>query len=578
MPSSPRTLLCGIFIVLALWTPAAQQATATRGDTAFTAVADEFVQEYLRRYPTYATLLGVHDYDDRLEDFSKRAVLEEIGSLRAFRGRVSAVDASTLSLDAQLDREQLLLAIDSLLLEQDVIRPWATRPDMYSSGITRTAFVMVKRSFASPDVRLKALIARERQMTQALQEARVNLENPPAIHTEIAIEQLDGNRAFFAEAVPAAFATITDERLLGEFKAANDAVIEALGSYKAFLETELRPRSNGRFAIGRDTLSRKFAADEMVHVPLDRLLAIARADLERNQEAFRAAAARIAPGRPAADVLAELSANHPPPERLLQVTQGMLDSLRQFIESRSILTIPQGEPARVEETPPFLRATTSASMDTPGPFETQSTEAYYNMTLPEPSWPLDRVESFMRQWYVPMIANVSIHEVYPGHYTQFLYGPRFPSRVRKVFGAATNSEGWAHYTEQMMLDEGYQNGDPAYRLAQLQDALLRDVRFIVGIKMHSEEMTIEEAQRLFEQDAYQPPPVALSEARRGTSDPTYGYYTLGKLMILKLRDDYRVRQGQAFSLREFHDRFLQLGPLPLPLVRRALLGEEGNSL
>jgi uncharacterized protein (DUF885 family) len=252
--------------------------------------------------------------------------------------------------------------------------------------------------------------------------------------------------------------------------------------------------------------------------------------------------------------------------------------LRQFIEARSIVTIPKAPPARVEETPPFLRATTSASMDTPGPFETRSTEAFYNMTLPERTWPRRRIESFMQQWYYPMIANVSVHEVYPGHYTQFLYGPQFPSSARKIFGAPTNSEGWAHYCEQMMLDEGYQNGDPTYRLAQLQDALLRNVRFIVGIQMHAEGMTVETAQQLFERDAYQPSPVALSEAKRGTSDPTYGYYTLGKLMILKLRDDYRTRRGQAFSLREFHDRFLRLGPLPLPLMRRAMLGEVGDPL
>jgi uncharacterized protein (DUF885 family) len=207
-----------------------------------------------------------------------------------------------------------------------------------------------------------------------------------------------------------------------------------------------------------------------------------------------------------------------------------------------------------------------------------ATEAFYNMTLPDPTWPTAETESFMKQWYYASIANVSVHEVWPGHYLQFLYGPQFPSKVRKVFGAASNAEGWAHYCEQMMLDEGFHADDPRYRLAQLQDALLRNVRFIVGIRMHSQGLSVAEARKLFEREAYQPAPVGLSEAKRGTTDPTYGYYTMGKLMILKLRDDYKAKKGAAYSLRDFHDTFLKLGPLPLPLIRKAMLGEIGEAL
>jgi uncharacterized protein (DUF885 family) len=182
----------------------------------------------------------------------------------------------------------------------------------------------------------------------------------------------------------------------------------------------------------------------------------------------------------------------------------------------------------------------------------------------------------MRQWYYPAISNVSVHEVYPGHYTQFLYAKDFPSDVRKVYGANTNIEGWAHYAEQMMLDEGFHSGDPGYRLAQLQDALLRDVRFIAGIRMHTAGMTVEEAARLFETEGHQPHPVAVSEAKRGTSDALYGYYTMGKLMILKLRADYRAKKGKDFTLLEFHDAFIRIGPLPLPLIRQVMLGETGE--
>jgi uncharacterized protein (DUF885 family) len=550
--------------------------TPSAADVAFTRLVDELVDDVLRRNPTQATYLGIHTHDAELEDASKEAVDAESAALRTFRSRLSTIPPAALSPANALDREQVLHAIDSQLLTNDVIRPWQTTPDIYSSGITATAFVMIKRSFAPPEVRLKALIARERLMPGVLAQARKNLHNPPEVLTRIAIEQLDGNRDFFATAVPAAFANVQVKPLLDEFKAANQAVIDALAEYKTFLQNDLLPRSKGDYALGAETLSKKFAADEMVTLPLLRLLAVAQADLARNQQAFAETAAKLAPGKSPAAVAEMLAADHPKPEALLQTTQQMLDSLREFLERKALVTIPSKIPARVEETPPFLRATTSASMDTPGPFETVATEAFYNMTLPDPKWPKAERDTFMKQWYHASIANVSVHEVWPGHYLQFLYGPRFPSKARKVFGAPSNVEGWAHYSEQMMLDEGFHADDPRYRLAQLQDALLRNVRFIVGIRMHSQGLSVPEAQKLFEREAYQPPPVGLSEAKRGTTDPTYGYYTMGKLMILKLRDDYRTRRGAAYSLREFHDEFLKLGPLPLPLIRKAMLGDQGE--
>jgi len=314
----------------------------------------------------------------------------------------------------------------------------------------------------------------------------------------------------------------------------------------------------------------------MIEIPIDQLLTIAEADLRKNQAAFAETAKKINPARTPMDVLERVQADHPPAGRLLSITQNELDALGRFMTDHKIVTIPQAAPARVQETPPFLRATTTASMDIPGPFETVATEAYYNMTLPDPKMSRKEIAEFMTQWYYAAISNVSVHEVWPGHYLQFLYGKDFPSDVRKVLGAASNSEGWAHYCEQMVIDEGFHAKDPKYRLAQIQDALLRDVRFIAGIRMHTKGMTREEAEELFVKDGYQPRPVARSESKRGTTDPTYGYYTMGKLMILKLRDDYRAKKGESFSLQEFHDSFIRLGPLPLPLVRKAMLGETGQ--
>ncbi len=582
-PSAWVVLAAGLLVVCGCRgraTPPASDvgsSAAAAADTAFERLVDELVDDVLRRNPTQATYLGIHTYDAELEDASQNAVEAKSAALKAFRARFAAIAPATLSPANALDHEQVLHAIDSQLLTNDVIRPWQTTPDVYSSGITATAFIMIKRSFAPPEVRLRALIARERLMPALLAEARKNLRNPPEVLTRIALEQLEGNKAFFATAVPAAFTGVQVRSLVDEFKVANQAVIDALTEYKTFLEQDLLPRSKGDFALGADTLAKKFAADDMVTLPLDRLLAVARADLARNQRAFAEAAAKLAPGQSPAAVAGMLAVDHPKPEALLQTTQQMLESLREFIERKQLATIPSTIPARVEETPPFLRATTSASMDTPGPFETVATEAFYNMTLPDPMWPKAEVESFMKQWYYAAIANVSVHEVWPGHYLQFLYGPQFPSKVRKVYGAASNAEGWAHYCEQMMLDEGFHGDDPKYRLAQLQDALLRNVRFIVGIRMHTQGLSVAEAQKLFEREAFQTAPVALSEAKRGATDPTYGYYTMGKLMILKLRDDYRAKKGSAYSLRDFHDTFLKLGPLPLPLVRKAMLGDAGEA-
>jgi uncharacterized protein (DUF885 family) len=571
------SVLSTLSLVAAACTEKPAVSLATSGqDAAFTKLADDVLQDYFRRHPSAATDLGVHKYDDRIEDLSRGAREAESSALKEFRTALDAVDPGSLSLDRQLDRELLGRSLDASILSLDVIRNWTKDPDGYSGAVTNAAYVIMKRPYAPAADRLRSLVAREKQMPAMLAEARRNLENPPRIYTQIAIEQIDGNIGFFKTDLPSAFTDVSDTALLAEFAQANGAVIAALGEYKTFLQKDLLGRSNGTFALGADTYARALAANEMVEVPLDRLLAIAQADLDRNEQAFQATARSIDASKPADRVLASLQNQHPAPAALLQTTQRELDSLARFIADHHIVTIPASDPATVKETPPFMRATTSASMDTPGPFEPATLHGFYNMTLPDPRWKAAEQADFMRQWYDAAITNVSVHEVYPGHYLQFLYAKSFPSDVRKVFGAATNSEGWAHYCEQMMLDEGFHAGEPRYRLAQLQDALLRDVRFIVGIKLHTQGMTVEEATRLFETAGHQPHPVAVSEAKRGTSDALYGYYTMGKLAILKLRDDYKARLGAEYTLQKFHDAFVALGPLPLPLVRRAMLGESGS--
>jgi uncharacterized protein (DUF885 family) len=436
----------------------------------------------------------------------------------------------------------------------------------------------MSRNFAPAAERMRSVIARERQGVRLFAEARDNLTNPPRVYTEVALQQLPGMIGFFRKDVPQAFTDVHDSALLAEFQSANQAVMDALAAYEKFLHDQVLPRSNGDFRIGAENYRKKLLYDEMVDTPLDRLLEIGMADLRRNQQALRQTAARIDPHRAPEQILAALEKDHPAPDRLLASFRDVLGGLRDFITARHIVTIPSPMMPMVEETPPFMRALTSASMDTPGPYERVAKEAFFNVTLPEKGWTPRQTQEFMEGFNRGTILSTAIHEAYPGHYVQFLWLQQAPSKTRKLLGAGSNSEGWAHYCEQMMLDEGYGNGDPKIRLGQLQDALLRDARYIVGIELHTGRMTFEQAVDFFVNDGHQTREVAVRETRRGTSDPTYLVYTLGKLEILKLRDDYRKLKGSQFRLQEFHDRFLAQGDPPIKVVRRALLGSDGPVL
>ena len=552
-------------------------APAASGNAAFQTLAASILEDRFTRHPSSATDLGVHKYDAVMDDLSQAAIAGETAALNAFAARLIAIDPSTLTPDAQLDREQLIRAMDAGILANTAIRQWAKDPDVYSAGVTNAAYVIMKRKFAPAADRLRSLVEREKKMPAFLDEGRKNLTAPAKIFTEIAVEQIDGNIRFFKNDVPVAFADVTDRPLLAEFAKTNGAVMGALAAYKTFLQKDVLPKAASSYALGAEIYAKALAANEMIELPLDELSKIAETNRQKNEEAFQSAASQIDATKGADAVLASMEREHPKPSELLKTSQAALDSIRQFIVNKAIVTIPPGDPATVKETPPFMRSTTSASMDTPGPFETARLDAFYNMTLPDPRGSAAAREDYMKSWYYAELANVSVHEVYPGHYIQFLYAKSFPSDVRKVFGASTNSEGWAHYSEQMMIDEGFHAGDPKYRLAQLQDALLRNVRFIVGIKMHTRGMTVDEATNLFETQGHQPHAISVQEAKRGAGDPLYGYYTMGKLMILKLRDDYKKQAGADYSLQKFHDAFIRLGPLPLPLVRKAMLGDAAGT-
>lgn len=573
-------LLTGAFMAA----PAsAQRVSADGAPQTFNFLTDQyFTDVYFHFSPTSGTAAGLHQYDTQLEDYSAASVQKQIAALHSYEKKIEAIEPSALDASVAADRDILLNSIKSNLLTLEVIRPWEKNPDNYSSGITGSIFVLMERPFAPVNTRLRAAVEREKLMPQVLLEARKNLKNPPKIYTEIALEQIDGLVSFFQTDVPSAFADATDAQAKADFAKSNAAVIEALKSYGAWMKTDLLPRSNGEYKFGADTFAKKLQYDEMVDIPLDHLLEIAYADLHKNQAEFARVAKEVDPTKTPQQVLAELATIHPAPDKLLQAFQDQFAGLIDYIQAHSIITIPSKVEPTLEETPPFMRATTQASMDPPGAFETHSTKAYFNVTLPEKDWTPAHIAEHMAAFNVGTITSTAVHEAYPGHYVQFLWQPEFPSKIRKLLGANTNIEGWAHYCEQMMLDEGYLPTGTApgsreaklIRLGQLQDALLRDARFVVSIRLHTGvggPFTIDQAAQFFVTEGYQSPSIGMVETKRGTSDATYLYYTLGKLEIMQLRADVKAKQGSAFNLQNFHDDFMRQGFAPVKVIRKAML-------
>jgi uncharacterized protein (DUF885 family) len=576
----PCVLLFVLCILLvSLFRPAQAQSTSPASASAdFDKLVDDYFNFYFHANPTQGTEAGFHQYDNQLEDFSGAAVDTEIAGLKKYLARFEQLPKSQLSEFAAGDLEFLCSQIRADLLDLQQIQMWKKDPDNYTAGASNGIFVLMSRSFAPPEDRLRSVIARERDIPKVFDAARHNLQNPPKIYTEIALQQLPDVVDFFKTDVPEAFSKVTDAKLLVQFKVSNQAVIEALRGYENFLQKDVLPVANGDFRIGAESYRKKLLYQDMVDIPLDHLLEIGYADLRKNQQSMKAVAAQIDSRRDARAVLSDLQNDHTAPDQLLQGFRDMLGGIRQFIEQQKIITIPSQVPPIVEETPPFERALTTASMDTPGAYENKATEAMFNVTLPDHRWAPKKIEEWMQGFNRVMMSSTAIHEVYPGHYEQFLWAKQVPSKTRKLLYCSSNAEGWAHYTEQMMLDEGYGNGDLKLRMGQLSDALLRDARFVVGIEMHTGKMTLQQGIDFFIHEGYQTLPMAEAEAKRGTSDPTYLVYTLGKLQILKLREDYKKQKGDAFNLQEFHDRFMLQGGVPLKIIRKAMLGNDSPTL
>jgi uncharacterized protein (DUF885 family) len=390
---------------------------------------------------------------------------------------------------------------------------------------------------------------------------------------------LKGAISFMQDDLPQALSRLehSDPPLQAEFGTAQAVALEAQRGLLAHFTDSLAPRAPADFAIGPAAFSNMLRYGEAVTVPLERLLEIGQADLAQNKAAFVETAARIDADKSPAEVMKLLSQEHPTLETLVPETAAMLEELRQWVIDQDIVSLPYDERCVVAETPKFLRFA-FAMMDTPGPFEPVAREAFYYVTPPESDWPPDKQEEWLTQFDYYGLRDTSIHEAWPGHYLHALHFRNSPSQVTKIFSAYSFWEAWAHYCEQMMLEEGYRPGDARLRLAQLAGALVRDVRYVCAIQMHTQGMSVKEATRRFVEDAFMEETPARAEAVRGTFDPQYLNYTLGKLMLLKLREDYRAEHGAAFDLKSFHDTLLSWGAPPLPYVRRLMLQHNDGAI
>lgn len=545
--------------------------------SAYQAIVSDYFDSEWRASPTSATSAGLHDWDAQLDDVSAAAHAKEAARLTAILARLAAVDGASLSPIERDDRDILAARIGGQLLQEQTIQSWRHNPATYVDLMTTGVYGLIERDFAPLPDRMRSVIARERAIPAMLTAAKQNLADMPPVFVDIALENLDGATGFLGKDVPSAFAGVNDPALKSQLDASTQAALAAAADYKAFL-VAAKPNAHGDFVLGRETLQRLLAAD-MVNVPVDQVMAAGQAQLAKDHAAFLATEKLVDPADPSG-ALALIEKDHPDGDHLISVARDQLTSLQAFIESHHIVDLPSSMLPTVAETPAFSRALIFGELDPPGPLETHATTAYYFITPPDPAAPKAEQENLLEYFNTALLQNLSVHEALPGHFVQYLFQRANPgwSLVRATAGSYTATEGWAHYSEQMMLDEGLGGGDPRLRLAQLQDALLRDCRLVASIGMHTHAMTLAQATTMMEQECFQPASVAPKEARRGTSDPGYFSYTLGKLEIMKLRADVRAKEGEAFTLAHFHDRFLNAGLIPIAMIRREILGADGPAL
>ena len=589
-PVSHVKAISFILLLAALWLfpEGIRGFAAETEDGEYEAVAEEYIKGYLGAHPLEGTALGLHEYDGKITDYSRLALDAELSRLRRFDDRLSKFDPGKLSPRQSIDLRILQAAVKKDLFEMQDMSVFERNPMVYARAADVNVYI--KRNFASLEDRVRSLVAIESQIPNILIAARTNLNDVvPKPYVELAIQIAKGSADFLKKDLVAAVGNLKDEQLRVAFHEANRKGANALNDYAAWLEREKLPKASLDFALGEEKFRRFLAQTELVDLPPQKVLEIGMTQLKAEQEAFAEAAKKIDPNKSPIEVFKQIQSEHPTPQNLIPDVAKDLDKIRKYVLTRRLISIPSDVRAKVKETPQYLRATSFASMDTPGPFEKRANEAYYYVTPTENDWPEKQKEEWLTAFNYYTSDVVSIHEAYPGHYVQFLCLNASPaSKVEKIFGSYAFVEGWAHYCEKMMLDEGYGSSTSStpseddvkraakYRMAQADEALLRLCRLCVSIKMHTQKMSLDETTKFFQENCYYEEKPARQEAMRGTFDPGYLNYTLGKLQILKLRDDYKAQQGDDFSLQKFHNELLNHGMPPIRLLREIMLKDQSK--
>ena len=536
-----------------------------------------FVDDYLAYLyevlPTQASLDGVHLHDDLLEDLSRPAIDAHVRALSGFGRRLRQIDSAHLPVSEQLEHRIVASNIEARMYELETVRTWDRNPQIYADVLGTSLAGQALFTYASEADRARRVVSKLRQTPRLVQAARDNLKDAPGIFVKVGLETWRGALRFIESDLPRAFSTLDDLHILGDLADTSTDAAAAIASYIEYLETDLAPRAKASFRLGRDRFERKLTLEEGITMSADRLLGIALRELHEAQEEFRTVAGRLNGGDPV-EAWRRAKEEHPEPGSLVTVAQAHVKEIEEFLQRQSVVTLPAAEPVVVAPSPEFYRWA-FASMWTPGPFESKPSRAYYYLTDVDRGWPAERQKEHMRDFNLPTLWNISIHEVLPGHFLQYQHLRQVDSTVRKstLFAPASFVEGWAHYCEQMMVEAGFRRGDTSFKLGQIAESLVRLARFVVAIRVHCEDLSVEQGMRFFRDEAFLEEATARREAERATFDPTYLVYSVGKLMMLKLRRDYKEQVDGRFSLRTFHDAVLANGSAPFWAHRRLLLGE-----
>jgi Bacterial protein of unknown function (DUF885) len=540
-----------------------------------------FIEDYMLAQPAFAAQSGRHEFDGQLPDLSAHGIKREIARLHEAHDQIAAVDPATLEPRERFDREYLLAVIDKQLFWIEKTKFPFTNPGFYIGQLDPDMYF--SRNYAPLEARMKAYTRYARAVPKLASQIRENLKSPlPRTYVELGIAQFGGLADFYAKDAPAAFASVTNPDLQKQLTDADTAAAQAMNTLKDYLVSERR-NANDKFVFGAELFAQMLKQTEQVDIPVEKLEALGRADLERNTAALKAECNTYAPHASLSLCVAKMAANKPKPGAVEQA-RTQLTMLKDFIVKNNVASIPSTDAILVAEAPPYNRSN-AAFIQIPGPYD-HGVASTYNIAPPDPKW--SKAEQAA---YIPGEASllfISVHEVWPGHFLQFLHANANPSKLEALWVGYVFAEGWAHYCEEMMYDMGLGKGDPETHIGQINDALLRDVRLLSSISLHTHGMTVAQSEKMFKEQAFQDPGNARQQAARGTFDPGYLNYTLGKLMIRKLRADWLAKTASAGSApgsadetgrwHEFHDKFLSYGGPPIPLLRKEMMGDGGSLL